>query len=133
MDGPHDTSVSGFSFLLMRRFGRAALLLSFAFLIFFAIDSWAGVGGSVSGTVKDSSNAVVPNATVEVTNIDTGIQQRVATNNKGYYSFPQLPVGHYNISIEKIGFKPYQYTGLVIDANGSVVIDAMLEIGGQAQ
>jgi hypothetical protein len=133
MDGPHDSFVSGFYSLLLRRSGRAALLLSFAFLIFFAMDSWAGVGGSVSGTVKDSSNAVVPDAAVKVTNIDTGIQQRVATNDKGYYSFPQLSVGRYKISIEKIGFKLYQYTGLVIDANGSVVIDAMLEIGGQTQ
>ena len=45
-----------------------------------AVDSWAGAGGSVSGTVKDVSNAVVANATVSAANIETGVQHQVATN-----------------------------------------------------
>jgi Carboxypeptidase regulatory-like domain len=98
-----------------------------------AINSWAGVGGSVSGTVKDASNAVVPNATVEASNADTGVEQQVATNRQGFYSFPDLPIGRYNISIEKAGFKSYRRTGLAVDANSSVTVDATLEIGEQAQ
>ena len=95
----------------------------------FAVGSCAGFGGSVSGTVKDASNAVVPSATVKATNTDTGVQEHVATNGQGFYSFPDLPIGRYNLVIQRTGFKPYQRTGVSIDADSAVVVDAVLEIG----
>jgi hypothetical protein len=104
-----------------------------ALLPWFAPSARAGVGGSVSGTVKDASNAVVPNATVKATSIDTGVQQQVATNDQGFYSFPDLPVGRYDIMIEKTGFKPYRRTGIAIDADSALIVDAALEIGEQTQ
>jgi len=113
--------------------GRISLFLTVASLALLAVESWAGVGGSVSGTVRDGSSAVVPNATVRATNVDTGVRQQVATNNQGFYSLPNLPIGRYNLSIEKAGFKPYRRTGIAIDANSSTVVDAALEIGAQAQ
>jgi hypothetical protein len=70
------------------------------------LDSWAGVGGSVSGTVRDASNAVIRNATVNATNVETGIAHQVETNGQGFYSFPALPIGHYNIAMQKTGFTP---------------------------
>lgn len=88
----------GFSASLSSRFARIALFLSFALLVFFTADSWAGAGGSVSGTAKNASNAVVPKATVKATNLDTCVQRQVATNDEGYYCFLNLPVGRYNIS-----------------------------------
>jgi hypothetical protein len=116
------------------RFAGVALFLSLAFLTFCAVDSWAaGVGGSVSGTVRDASNAVVPNATVRAANIDTGVRQHMATNEQGFYSFPDLPVGRYNIVIEGKGFKPYQRTGIRIDTNRALIVDAVLEIGAPTQ
>jgi hypothetical protein len=117
---------------ILRYFGRIAVFLFFAFLLF-ATDSWAGVDGSVSGTVKDASNAVVANATVNATNIATGVQHKVTTNDRGFYSFPVLPIGRYDIVIEKTGFKPYQRTGITIDTNTALIVDAILEVGGQAQ
>lgn len=133
MVGAMDRYVRGFSRSSLWRSGCIASFLFLAFIMPSASDSWAGVGGSVSGTVKDASNAVVPGATVEATNVDTGVQQQVATNDQGFYSFPDLPVGRYNISIEKAGFKPYRRTGIAIDANSSVIVDAAVEIGEQAQ
>ena len=99
----------------------------------FSANSWAGVGGSVSGTVKDASNAVVPNATVTATNLDTGVRQEVATNGQGVYSFPDLPIGRYDITIERAGFRPHQRTNVTINANSAVVIDAVLEVGKHAE
>jgi hypothetical protein len=115
--------------LLLKCFGRLIPSFFVVFLVLCAVDSRAGVGGSVSGTVRDASNAVVPNATIKATNRDTGIEQQAATNVQGFYSFPGLPIGHYTVSIERTGFKPYRRTGIIIDANSSVVVDAMLEIG----
>jgi hypothetical protein len=107
----------------------SSLFLSFAFLMFFTLDSWAGVGGSVSGTVRDASNAVVPNATVNATNAETGVPHQIATNGQGFYSFPDLPIGHYNIAIQGKGFRLYQRTGVTIDANSALTVDAILSVG----
>ena len=79
-----------FSSSLTRCFRRSPLFLSVLFLMLFGVNSWAGVGGSVSGTIKDTSNAVVPNATVNATNIETGVQHQAATNGQGFYSFANL-------------------------------------------
>ena len=94
-----------------------------------AVDSRAGAGGSVSGTVKDASGAVVPDATVNATNVDTGVRVWVATNGRGFYSFPELPVGRYNIAIRKTGFKLYQRTAITIDTNSALTVDAVLDVG----
>ena len=83
--------------------------------------------------MKDASNAVVPSATVKATNTDTGVQEHAATNGQGFYSFPDLPIGRYNLVIQRTGFKPYQRTGVSIDANSAVIVDVVLEIGEQAQ
>ena len=94
---------------------------------------WAEAGGSISGTVKDASDAIVPNAAVKATNIATNVQRQVATNDRGFYSFPDLPVGRYNITIRKPGFRLYQRSGIMIDTNSSVGVDAVLQVGEQTQ
>lgn len=125
--------VFGISSLISRPFGRTACLLSFAFLVVLVGNSWAGVGGSISGTVKDASNAAIPNATITATNIDTGVQQQVAANGLGFYSFADLAVGRYNIAIERIGFRPYQRPDVSVDANSALVVDAVLKVGEVAE
>ncbi|MGD0415672.1 MAG: carboxypeptidase regulatory-like domain-containing protein [Terriglobales bacterium] len=131
MAGGRRGCVFGFSSSLIGRLRRSPLFVSFALLIFLTVGSWAGVGGSVSGTVKDASNAVVPNASVNATNIETGIQHQAATNGQGFYSFAQLPSGRYNIVIQKTGFKPYQRTGVAVDANSALTVDAVLAVGAE--
>src|SRR5580658_3153895 len=103
--------------------------LSFAIFMLVAINSWAGVGGSVSGTVRDESNAVVPSASVKATNVETGVQHQAATNGQGFYSFPNLPIGHYSVGIQKAGFQPYQRTGITLDADSALTVDAVLNVG----
>ena len=101
----------------------------FALPCLLAVDSWAGVGGTISGTVTDSSGAVVVKATVTATNADTGISQTTATDDKGFYSFPNLPIGHYELAVASTAFRPYRRTGIVIDANSALTIDAVLVVG----
>ena len=133
MSGGRQRCVIIFSSSTLRCVRGIAPSLSFAFLMLFAVASYAGFGGSVSGTVKDASNAVVPNATVKATNTDTGVQEHAVTNGQGSYSFPDLPIGRYNLVIQRTGFKPYQRTGVTIDADSAVIVDVVLEIGEQAQ
>src|SRR5580692_4518304 len=115
-----------------RCFLRTGLILCFAFILL-DLACWAGAGGSVSGTVKDVSSAVITNATVGATNVETGVQHQVTTNGQGFYSFPDLAIGRYNITIQKTGFNAYQRTGITVDANSALVVDAVLEVGVRAQ
>jgi hypothetical protein len=94
-----------------------------------ALSAWAGVGGRISGTTTDPSGAVVPKATVKATNTDTGIQQTVATDDKGFYSFPSLPIGHYDLEFVSAAFRPYRRTGIIVDVNSALTIDAVLKVG----
>src|SRR5271165_1822085 len=119
----------GFCLCILRRPGRLALCLSLSFLLLLTGDSWAGVGGGISGTVTDSSGAVVVKAAVTATNTDTGIRQTTATDDKGFYSFPNLPIGHYEVGVTSTAFRPYRRTGIVIDANSALTIDAVLAVG----
>ena len=96
-----------------------------------ALAAFAGVGGRISGTVKDASGSVVPKATVSITNTATGIRQALTTDDKGVFAFLDLQVGQYDLEIVSSGFKPYQRKGIVIDADSALLIDALLEVGGK--
>jgi hypothetical protein len=109
--------------------GFFSLLGLWLLLTLFAVSALAGPDGSVSGTITDASGGVIPKAMVTAKNVDTGIRQTVTTDSKGFYSFPSLPVGHYELEVEITGFKPYRRTAIVIDANAALTIDAVLEVG----
>jgi len=104
-------------------------LLVLALLLGFPQWAGAAAGGSISGTVKDPSGLVVPKATVTATNTATGVMQVVKTNDSGAYSFPTLPVGHYDVDITVESFKPYRRTNITVDVNSAILVDALLELG----
>ena len=62
--------------------------------------------GEIRGTVTDSNGGVVPGATVEVTNNNTGVKHTVTANDAGLYVVPQLPVGVYTVTATQTGFAP---------------------------
>jgi hypothetical protein len=95
--------------------------------------AWGSVGGSISGLVTDSTGAVIVGAEVVALNVDTGIRQAFKTDSAGFYSFATLPIGHYQIEVRQIGFKEFRKTGLVIDANSALKVDATLEVGTVTQ
>ena len=112
-----------------------AVIFFIAVLLFFpwlAVSAWAGVGGSISGTVTDASGGVIPRANVTATNTDTGIKRAVIADAKGFYSFVSLPVGHYDLEVENAGFKPYRRAGIAIDANTALTVDVALEVGDRS-
>ncbi|MGB8768979.1 MAG: carboxypeptidase-like regulatory domain-containing protein, partial [Candidatus Korobacteraceae bacterium] len=63
---------------------------------------------AILGQVTDSSNAVVPGATVTTTNRDTGLRRSVKTDQAGRFDFPQLLPGAYTVRAEASGFEPQQ-------------------------
>lgn len=90
---------------------------------------WAGLGGNISGTVADPRQALVSGARVRVTNHDTNFHQSFVTNSSGIYSFADLPVGIWELTVEAPGFQVYSRTGVVLDANASLHIDVVLTLG----
>ncbi len=98
--------------------------------LFLAIGlTWASIAGSISGIVTDPSGAVISGATVVATNTQTGVKTTVTTDAKGFYSLPALPVGTYDLQVSQIGFKSYTESGLVINANSALRVDAALTVG----
>jgi carboxypeptidase family protein/TonB-dependent receptor-like protein len=94
---------------------------------------WGGVTGSISGTVTDPTGGVVPGASVTALNTDTGISTSTQTNTQGFYSFPVLPTGKYEVTIRATGFEEYRETDMVLDVNNALRIDAAMKVGGVTQ
>jgi hypothetical protein len=93
----------------------------------------ASVTGSVAGKVADASGSVIAGATVTATDTNTGIATATTTNAEGAYSLPQLPVGHYTVSIQAKGFSEFRETNVVLDVNTALRIDATLKVGSVAE
>ena len=85
--------------------------------------------GSLTGTIHDATGAVVSNAAVTVTNVNTGIGTRVTTNSSGDYDVPSLRVGTYSILAEAQGFAPVEATNISIAVGGRTRIDLTLKVG----
>ena len=102
-------------------------------LVILAPGAHASDTGTISGIVTDPSGAVIPEAAVTASNKNTGLKETATTDNRGFYSFPSLPIGEYEIQIQKTGFGGYQQTGLVIDVNSSLRVDATLQVGAVAR
>ncbi len=111
---------------------RFAIQLS-CFLLFLTAAAWGAVAGSISGTVRDPSRSVVPNADVTARELNTGISYKTHTNANGYYTLPVLPVGHYELDVQASGFQSYQRRDIALDTDAALTIDASLEIGQVTQ
>ena len=85
--------------------------------------------GSLIGTIRDASGAVVPNAAVTVTNVNTGIVTKVASSSSGDYEVPALRVGVYTIEADAAGFAPAEAKNITISVAGRERIDLTLNVG----
>ena len=86
-------------------------------------------GASLSGTVTDPSAAAVADAKVSVVNKATGLTRVTETNEAGLYNLVRLPVGSYELSVEKQGFKLVKRTDVNLSVGAVATLDIRLEIG----
>src|SRR4051795_89446 len=89
--------------------------------------------GTISGTVRDVSGAVIPQVQVTVTNTATNQPVQVETNDSGDFSVADLRVGTYTVRADKSGFRPAELTGLPVDPASSVRADFSLQVGQSQQ
>jgi hypothetical protein len=105
----------------------------FAALLGLSTAAYAQVGGSISGTVKDPSGGVVPGVSIVARNTVLGTEFNTLTDAQGLYSFPKLPVARYDVTFLLDGFKPQKRTGVQVDADSAIQLNATLEIGEQSE
>jgi hypothetical protein len=85
--------------------------------------------GTITGTVSDTSGAVVAGVDVTATQAGTGVTFKTTSSNLGYYSIVELPIGGYQVSFRKEGFQDLDRTGIVVETQHVVELNAALKIG----
>jgi outer membrane receptor protein involved in Fe transport len=111
--------------------GRATGLLVLIALM--AMTPASAVGqtsmGGVSGTVTDGTGAVVPGASVTLTNAATNVQSTRPTNSHGFFTFVNVRPGRYGLTVELTGFNKAEVTTFVVGVNETVVRNVGLQLG----
>jgi Carboxypeptidase regulatory-like domain/TonB dependent receptor len=118
---------------IIRKWVCAGVRTLLVVIVFSSALAWASVGGSISGTVKDPSGRVVAKANVVVREVNTGLSYQSHSDGRGKYTFPVLPVGLYELDVQATGFRGYQRTGIALDTNAALTLDAILEVGSVAE
>src|ERR1700684_3840987 len=85
--------------------------------------------GGVTGTVTDSTGAVVSGAQITLTNVDTGVVQLTQSTSAGNYSFSGVRAGSYTLKIEAQGFKLFISSGVEVHVQNILTLDAQLAAG----
>jgi hypothetical protein len=112
------------------------LIPFFAILLALALPPAAGAqvtSAAIVGTIKDSSGAALPGVTVTARNVDTGFNRTVPTDEVGAYRLDFLPIGKYTVEVVLAGFKTVTRSGIVLNVNDTVKLDAALEVGGLSE
>jgi hypothetical protein len=95
--------------------------------------AYAQLTAQITGTVVDSSGAVIPAAEVTVTNEDTAIKWEVRTNDSGNYTVPLLQPGNYRIGVQSRGFRSVTRSGIRLEVAQTAKVDFTMEVGSAAE
>jgi hypothetical protein len=117
---------SKFSFVGVR--GRL-LGLAIVFLFTTSIPARAATGGSISGTVMDTTGAFIPGVALRLINTAQQTTYQTTADSVGSYAFPNLPVGHYDLIFMAEGFGTQKKMNLTVDTDSELRVDAVLTVG----
>ena len=117
----------------MQSTGAKVALLCAALLLLAAPAARAQFGASLSGTVTDPSGAVIPGATVTLTNPATHETRTATTGSSGYYSFSELGAGSYAVTVTANGFREQSYSNIALSAELPRNLNVTLTVGAAAQ
>ena len=105
----------------------------FAFLL--TGRSFAQIAGTASlqGTITDATGAVIPNAKITLINTGTQVTRTAQSDGSGLYSFPNIPIGAYNVSVADAGFQTYTQSNIVLEVGSSIAVNVKMTIGTSDQ
>ncbi len=104
-----------------------------SFLACVSLASAQNVTASITGSVKDATGAVIPNAAVKATNTGTKTQFDGTADAEGSYLLRNLPVGVYTLRVEAKGFQSFEVRDLRLQVNETARVDASMNVGGTAE
>src|SRR5712675_2071135 len=90
-------------------------------------------GATLTGTVKDSSGAVIPNAQVAITDVATAVTRTVTPGSSGLYTAPNLLPGTYEIHVTATGFSTQVQKGITLTVGAQQVLDFTMQVGQMSQ
>ncbi|MBL8229880.1 MAG: TonB-dependent receptor [Bryobacterales bacterium] len=88
--------------------------------------------GTIAGTVTDASGALVQDASVVVTNVETGLKRELQSNAEGQYGVPALPAGRYEVRGQKAGFRQIVRQAVVV-VGSTTTVDLALQLGAVSE
>lgn len=89
--------------------------------------------GNIQGVVTDDSGAVLPNALITTVNTATQVKRTATTDGNGFYSFPNLNIGTYNVEVTASGFNRYRQSNIILDVGSSIAVNIVLKVGRAEQ
>jgi len=89
--------------------------------------------GTIQGTIADSTGAVIPNATIVITEVSTQSKHVAKSDTSGEYSFPNIEIGVYTATVTSVGFETYVKTGNILEVGSNIAINVSLTVGRQDQ
>jgi hypothetical protein len=98
-----------------------------------AIPSFAQSEASIQGFVSDSSGGAIPSVAIRIKNLETGAQRNLSTDEAGRFDAAALPVGRYEVSAEKNGFRTEVKTGISVVVGQRETVDIVLQVGDVRQ
>jgi hypothetical protein len=119
-----------------QRIAARNLSLSLLLALLLACPSWLFAQtstGQIAGTVMDSTGAVIPDATINITEVNTGIAHNNHTDDHGYFVATNLPIGQYVVQVVKAGYGSEQRQGISVTADAHLTADFSLKIGTSAE
>ena len=115
----------------IRRMAAAASYFVLVFLIGLGLTAHAQLAGtaSIQGTVTDSTGALLPNAAVTLINEATQVKHAATTDSAGAYTFPNIEVGTYSLTVGAQGFETYSKTNIVLEVGSSISQNVGMKVG----
>lgn len=112
---------------------RFVCFIAFSFLFATVPLHAQTTNGSIQGTVTDASGGAVAGAAVTSRNLDTGLIQNTTTTEAGFYSLPNLPPGHYAVTVEAPSLKKHSQEGVTVETGTTISLDIQMRIGSTSE
>jgi hypothetical protein len=118
---------------MLNRRGWISLVIAIGVLLYSAsLVPAQSIFATLTGTVADSSGAVVPGAAITLTNVGSRDVRKTVSNQDGYYTFASIPTGTYNLLVEAKGFQSFEETGIAFTGAEKRNVNSILQIGTAA-
>ncbi len=118
---------------IRRRWNLGFTLLALFLLLPLGKTALAQQNSLITGTVVDTAGAAIPGADVTLTSVDTGYTSKTVSNSVGYFSFPGLNPGTYNIAVSAKGFQTKVSNGLAVNVSQTLEVPVSLPVGNVSQ